>query len=41
VNELGAFVNKLTAAVLSGRMSPAAAQQLTEMAIRIERVLGP
>ena len=40
-NELGAFVNKLTAAVLSGRMSPDAAQQLTEMATRIERVLNP
>ena len=41
VNELGAFVNKLIAAVLSGRMSPDAAQQLTEMTTRIERVLGP
>ena len=40
-NELGAFVNKLTAAVLSGRMSPNAAQQLTAMAARIERVLNP
>jgi chitodextrinase len=40
-NELGAFVNKLTAAVLSGRMSPDAAQQLTATATRIERVLNP
>ena len=39
-NELGAFVNKLNAAVLSGRMSPNAAEQLTAMATRIERVLG-
>ena len=39
-NELGAFVNKLNAAVLSGRMSAHAAQQLTAMATRIERVLG-
>jgi hypothetical protein len=39
-NELGAFVNKLTAAVLSGRMSPDAAQQLTTTATRIQRVLG-
>jgi len=39
-NELGAFVNKLNAAVLSGRMSPDAAQQLTTTATRIERVLG-
>ena len=40
VNELGAFTNKLNAAVMSGRMSPDAAQQLTAMATRIERVLG-
>ena len=40
VNELGAFANKLNAAVLSGRMSPDAAQQLTATATRIERVLG-
>ena len=39
-NELGAFVNKLAAAVVSGRMSPNAAQQLTETATRIQRVLG-
>lgn len=39
-NELGAFVNKLNAAVLSGRMSPEAAEQLTMTATRIERVLG-
>jgi len=39
-NELGAFVNKLTAAVMSGRMSPDAAQQLTETVTRIQRVLG-
>ena len=39
-NELGAFVNKLNAAVMSGRMSPDAAQQLTAMATRIQRVLG-
>jgi len=39
-NELGAFMNKLTAAVMSGRMSPDAAQQLTETVTRIQRVLG-
>ena len=39
-NELGAFVNKLTAAVISGRMSPEAARQLTAMANRIARVLS-
>ena len=39
-NELGAFMNKLNAAVMSGRMSPEAAQQLTVMATRIQKVLG-
>jgi PKD repeat protein len=39
-NELGAFVNKLTAAVVSGRMSSDAAQLLTTTATRIQRVLG-
>jgi hypothetical protein len=41
VNELGAFVNKLDAALISGRMSVDAAKQLTAAATRIERVLGP
>jgi len=40
VNELAAFVNKLNAEVMSGRMSPDAAQQLTAMVVRIQRVLG-
>jgi hypothetical protein len=40
VNELGAFVNKINAEVISGRMSPDAAQPLTAMAMRIQRVLG-
>ena len=39
-NELGAFVNKLTAAVMSGRMSPEAAQQLSGMVPRIQHALG-
>ena len=39
-NELGAFANKLNAEVISGRLSPDAAQQLTAMVVRIQRVLG-
>jgi hypothetical protein len=33
-------VNKLNAEVISGRLSPDAAQQLTTMVARIQRVLG-
>jgi hypothetical protein len=40
VNELGAFVNKLNAEVISGRLAPDACQQMTAMAVRIQRVLG-
>jgi DNA/RNA endonuclease G (NUC1) len=40
VNELGAFVNKLNAEVISGRMAPDAAQQMTAMVVRIQHVLG-
>jgi hypothetical protein len=40
INELGAFANKLNAAAMTGRMSPGAAQQLTAMVTRIQRVLG-
>lgn len=39
INELDALINKIGAAVISGRMSPDAAQQLTAMVQRIERVL--
>ncbi|HEY2375215.1 MAG TPA: DNA/RNA non-specific endonuclease [Gemmatimonadaceae bacterium] len=38
-NELGALINKIGAAVISGRMSPEAAQQLTDMIHRIQNVL--
>jgi len=40
VNELGALINKIDAAVMSGRMSPNAAQQVTDMVRRIQNVLG-
>jgi DNA/RNA endonuclease G (NUC1) len=39
INELDALINKMDAAVLSGRMSSDAAQQLTAMVRRIQRVL--
>jgi hypothetical protein len=39
VNELGAFINKLTAAAISGRMDTATSQQLSAMAQRIQRSL--
>ena len=38
-NQLGAFANKLNAEVISGRMSADAAQQMTAMVVRIQRVL--
>jgi hypothetical protein len=39
MNELDALTNKIDAAVITGRMSPAAAQQLTDMIRRIESVV--
>jgi DNA/RNA endonuclease G (NUC1) len=39
INELDALINKMGAAVISGRMSPDAAQQLTATVQRIQRVL--
>lgn len=38
-NELGAFINKVTAEVLSGRMDSRAAQQLISFAQRIQRAM--
>ena len=39
VNELDALTNKIGAAVIAGRMSPDAAQQLTDTIHRIQSVL--
>ena len=39
INELGALINKISAAVITGRLSPDAGQQLTAMIVRIQSVL--
>jgi hypothetical protein len=39
VNELGAFINKVNAAAMTGRMTTDAAAQLSALAVRVQRAL--